>query len=134
LGGRRSDRDRGTVGAAARGRRRGGARCATYTRLGAEWHDEDLICDRGDGGALHPDSFSTAFKRLAVKVGLPKRTHLHEVRHAFATMMLAQGVHPAIASSVLGHASPAFTMSVYQHVLDGMSDQAATAIERAFGT
>ena len=76
-------------------------------RLGEGWVDGDLINDRGDGGPLHPDSFSTAFKRLTRKVGLPKRTHLHDVRHTFATMMLAEGVHPAIASSVLGHANPA---------------------------
>jgi hypothetical protein len=34
---------------------------------------------------------------------------------------------------VLGHANPAFTMSVYRHVLDGMNDQAAAAIEQALG-
>lgn len=59
---------------------------------------------------------------------------LHDVRHGVATALLGQGVHPAIASAVLGHASPVFTMSVYQHVLDGMTDQAALALEKAFGT
>jgi hypothetical protein len=35
--------------------------------------------------------------------------------------------------AVLGHASPGFTMSTYQHVREGMAEQAADAIERAFG-
>jgi integrase len=42
--------------------------------------------------------------------------------------MLERGVHPGIASAALGHSSPAFTMSVYQHVLDGMGEVAAKAI------
>jgi integrase len=103
-------------------------------RLGAEWHDRDLICDRGDGEWLHPDSWSTAFRRLADSTdGIPAGIRLYDVRHAVARMMLAQGVHPGIASAVLGHADPAFTMRTYQHVLDGMTDQAADAIARARG-
>lgn len=40
-------------------------------------------------------------------------------------------MHPAVTSAVLGHSSPAFTMSVYQHILDGMGQAAADALERA---
>lgn len=96
-----------------------------------EWQDLDLVCERGDGLYLLPDAFTHAFKRIAKRAGLDERTRLHDVRHGIATTMLAEGVHPAIASAVLGHSSPAFTMSVYQHVLDGMTDQAALAIGRA---
>jgi integrase len=42
-------------------------------------------------------------------------------------------VHPKVVSEALGHASPAFTMTVYQHVLPSMSEQAAAAIEAALG-
>lgn len=99
--------------------------------FGGEWHDLDLVCDRGDGLYLTPDAFSDAFKRIAARAGLDPATRLHDVRHGVATTMLAEGVHPAIASAVLGHSSPAFTMSVYQHVTDGMTEQAAVALGRA---
>lgn len=104
-------------------------------RLGPAWTDAygDLVCDRGDGGPLDPDSFSTGFKRLIDQAGLDRRTRLHDVRHAVATAMLDQGVHPAIASAVLGHASTAFTMNTYQHVLDGMTDRAAAALDQVLG-
>jgi integrase len=101
--------------------------------IGPAWSDLDLICDRGDGGAIDPSSFTHAAKRLILRAGLPAATRLHDLRHAFATVLLGRGVHPAIASATLGHASPAFTMSVYQHVLDGMTAQAAAAVEAAFG-
>ncbi|MDZ7733356.1 MAG: tyrosine-type recombinase/integrase [Acidimicrobiia bacterium] len=102
-------------------------------KLGPAWSDLDLVCDRGDGRPPDPDAFGTAFKRAARKAGLPTATRLHDVRHAFATTLLERRVHPAIASAVLGHSSTAFTMNTYQHVLDGMTQAAADAIDDVFG-
>lgn len=55
------------------------------------------------------------------------------MRHAAATTMMERGVHPAVVSKTLGHASEGFTMSVYGHVRDEMLDQAATALGEAYG-
>lgn len=63
------------------------------------WSDLDLICDRGDGGAIDPSSFTHAAKRLILRAGLPPATRLHDLSHAFATVLLGRGVHPAIASA-----------------------------------
>jgi integrase len=60
-------------------------------------------------------------------------TRLHDLRHAFATTLLAAGVHPKVVSEALGHASVAFTMDTYQHVLPTMGEQVAAAIEKALG-
>jgi len=45
---------------------------------------------------------------------------------------LQAGVNVKIVSEALGHARSSFTMDVYQHVLPGMGDQVARAIEDAF--
>ena len=96
------------------------------------WHAGDYICQRG-GELVDPDSFSRGFKdEVLVRAELPPAMRLHDMRHGVATAWLQQGLHPAIASAALGHASPAFTMSVYQHVVEGMSDQAAAALAAAF--
>ena len=100
---------------------------------GPAWHDFGLVCERGNGLPIDPDSFSKAFKRLASQAGLPK-TRLHDLRHAAATLMMERGVHPAVVSKSLGHASEAFTMAVYGHVRDEMLDQAADAFGEAFGS
>jgi integrase len=99
---------------------------------GPAWQDLGLVCDRGDGGPLEPDSFSKAFKRLARQVGIPQ-ARLHDLRHAVATTLMERGVHPAVVSRTLGHASEAFTMAVYSHVRDEMLDHAATALGEAYG-
>ncbi len=60
------------------------------TALGPRWRDPvdelgapvPLVCERGDGFPLYPDSFTSAFKRLARQAGLHPGTRLHDVRHA----------------------------------------------------
>ena len=101
-------------------------------KIGEAWQDFDLIADHGDGSPLSPDGFTQGFKRIAAAAGLDPKMRLHDVRHGVATMMLEADVHMAIASAVLGHADPAFTMRTYQHIVDGMSDSASDAITAAF--
>jgi integrase len=98
---------------------------------GAGWHDFDLVCERGDGRPMDPDSFGHAFKRLAADAGISSRTRLHDIRHGVATVLLEQQVHPAVASAILGHASESFTMATYQHVTPRMTEAAARALEAA---
>lgn len=43
-----------------------------------------------------------------------------------ATLLLRAGVPVKVVSERLGHANPAFTMTVYQHVIPGMQEEAAS--------
>jgi len=93
-------------------------------RLGPEYHDSDLVFCRADGDQIHPDLFSQTFDRAVAKSGLPEIT-LHDLRHTHASLLLKAGVPVKVVSERLGHASPAFTMTVYQHVIPGMQAEAA---------
>ncbi len=55
---------------------------------------------------------------------------IHDMRHAHATIMLGQGVHPKIVSERLGHASVNITLDTYSHVLPGLQAAAAAAARR----
>lgn len=99
---------------------------------GPAWVDLDLVVDRGDGRPVDPGHLSHTFGRIARRAGLPG-IRLHDLRHAYATALLAAGVHPKIASEALGHASVGFTMDAYSHVLPTMQEQAARAIQAAIG-
>jgi integrase len=111
------------------------------TALGTKWRDPldglgrpvALVCDRGDGFFIYPDSFTSAFKRFVIEAGLHPTTRIHDVRHAVATELGRRGVQPVIVSAVLGHASPAFTIAVYQHACQEGRSEAATALEAALG-
>jgi integrase len=98
--------------------------------VGPAWVDLDLVVDRGEGRPMDPGHLSHAFGRIARRAGL-QGLRLHDLRHAYATALLAAGVHPKIVSEALGHASVGFTMDVYSHVLPTMQEQAAKAIQAA---
>jgi integrase len=98
--------------------------------LGEAWHDLDLVVDRGDGAPFDPDSYTHWLRKAAAATGLPG-VRFHDLRHAYATALLKQGVHPKIVSEALGHANVGFTLQVYSHVLPSMGGQAAEAIGAA---
>jgi integrase len=98
--------------------------------LGEGWTDSDLVVERGDGQPRDPDTITHYFADIATKVKVPG-VRFHDLRHAYATSLLRGGVHPKIVSEALGHASTAFTMDVYSHVLPSMQEEAAAAIAKA---
>jgi integrase len=68
------------------------------------------------------------FKSILTLAGLP-RIRLYDLRHSAATIALAAGVSPKVISEQLGHASTAFTLDTYAHVLPHMQDEAVTRVE-----
>ena len=68
------------------------------------------------------------FKPLLKAVELPD-IRLYDLRHTAATIALAAGVSPKIVGEQLGHASVAFTLDVYSHVLPHMQDAAAEKVQ-----
>lgn len=89
--------------------------------------DVGLAFTMPDGRGWHPDVISRAFARLVQRSGLP-RIRLHDLRHTHATHLLAAGANVRVVSERLGHASVAFTLDVYGHVLPGQQADAAAAV------
>ncbi len=102
-------------------------------RLGSGWHEQDLVIDAGDGHPMNPVNLSGAWPRFLQQKGLP-RVRFHDLRHAHATLMLLQGVHPKVVSERLGHSSIGITLDTYSHVLPGMQEEAAEAFDALFPT
>lgn len=98
--------------------------------LGEDWTDTDLLIEQGDGTPRDPDTVTHRFVEFA-KTAKVSGVRFHDLRHAYATSLLRGGVHPKVVSEALGHASTAFTMDVYSHVVPSMQEQAAKAISEA---
>jgi integrase len=86
--------------------------------------DDDYVFCTVTGAPTHPDRFSQIFNKIVARTALPRR-RLHDLRHTHATLLLKVGVPVKVVSERLGHATPAFTMATYQHVLPGMQAEAA---------
>jgi integrase len=92
----------------------------------------DLVVVDADGEPVHPDSLSGGWRRKLRQAGLPP-VRFHDLRHAHATLMLQQGIHPKIVSERLGHSSIGITLDTYSHVLPSMQAEAALAADDIFG-
>ena len=64
--------------------------------------------------------------------GLPD-IRFHDLRHTCATLLLTKGMHAKIVSEMLGHSSIAITLDTYSHVILGMQEVAASAMEDVLG-
>ena len=76
------------------------------------------------GSPILPVGFTHAFKKIARRAGL-EGYRLHDTRHAHATLMLRQGVHPKIVQERLGHAKVGTTLDIYSHITTGLQEAAA---------
>jgi integrase len=105
---------------------------AEQQALGDEWIDSGRVFTAEDGAQLHPERISALFRRLVAAAALPQ-IPLHGLRHTYASLALAKGVNAAIVSRRLGHATVAFTLDIYSHVLPQVDAEAAEVIA-AFGS
>jgi integrase len=92
--------------------------------LGKPLAPTDLVFSHPDGRPFRPNSVTRALQVIAESIGL-KGIRLHDLRHAHATILLQQGVHPKIVQERLGHSSVATTLDIYSHVLPGLQEAAA---------
>ena len=84
------------------------------------------------GRPMNSDYLAREFKRLLSEAGLPQM-RLYDLRHTAATLALTAGVPAKVVSEQLGHASSAFTLDVYAHVLPHMQSEAAIRVATLLG-
>lgn len=98
--------------------------------VGVAYADNDLVFPNPDGQPWPPDTFSTQFAKLAKSVGM-RGFRFHDLRHAFASITLADGVSIKEVQTLMGHSSPVVTLSVYARSIEGLGRQAVNALARS---
>jgi len=95
------------------------------------WEDHGLVFTTQTGSPINPSNLrQRSFAPLLQKAGLPL-VRFHDLRHTCATSLLSQNTHPKFIQELLGHASIAITLDTYSHVIPGMGDHTARAMEDA---
>jgi integrase len=68
------------------------------------------------------------FQAVLKQAGLP-RQRFHDLRHACASLLLLQGVHPRVVMETLGHSQIALTLNTYSRVIPQLGREAADRMD-----
>ena len=98
--------------------------------LGIPLSEANLVFGHPDGSPRTPSTVTQQFRRIAKRAGFSD-IRLHDLRHTHASLLLQQGTDMKTISTRLGHASIAFTMDTYAHLLPGMQKSAMEKFESA---
>jgi integrase len=100
--------------------------------LGPAWEaTDDLVFTTPSGTPIDGRKLIRSwFRPLLVKAGLPP-IRLHDLRHSYASIALARGIHPKVVQEALGHATIAVTLDLYSHVVPSLQREAAKELGAA---
>lgn len=96
-----------------------------------QWHEEDakagvpyLINHNG----RQVSKIKTAWLAALRRAGITRRIRPYDLRHAFATELIASGVDMGTVAKLMGHSSPTMLLHHYQYVMDGQKRAAVEAL------
>ena len=73
------------------------------------------------------------FKKFLKRHNLPN-VHIHDLRHANASLLINMGLPVKMISEHLGHSDTRTTENIYAHVFNESRRMASDAISQALGT
>lgn len=87
------------------------------------------------GQAINRHTWNTGWRAALNAAGIPPGsdagTGFHQLRHHYASSLLAGGVDIKAVSEALGHHSAAFTLATYTHIMPSAHDRIRKAVDLA---
>ncbi|QGG47409.1 site-specific integrase [Heliorestis convoluta] len=99
-------------------------------KLGSKWKDRGAVVTGMEGEYLSAGYLNTTLKKLLKKYDLPD-LHVHDLRHANASLLINAGVPVKFISEHLGHSNTKTTEDIYAHVYNSTAEKVASAISDA---
>jgi integrase len=85
-----------------------------------------------DGSPIPQNRFSQTWSRAVRRAGLPAGTRFHDLRHTYASALIASGCSVKVVQAHLGHKSAAITLDVYSHLWPSDDDRSRSAVDAFF--
>lgn len=95
---------------------------------GPKWTDSGLVFTTSKGTPIDPRKVKRRLDALLKAAGLP-HFRVHDLRHFFASLLLAQGVPLKVVSDMLGHTQISITADLYTHVLPAIRKDAVDLMD-----
>jgi integrase len=89
----------------------------------------DMMVTNEIGEGIHPTAIAYAFRyTIRDKVeGLPESISYHDLRHYFASLLIANGIDIKTLQQRMRHANPAITLNTYGHLFPD-ADESTRAV------
>ena len=98
----------------------------------AQWPGAYVLTD-GRGGQLSPDMLRRATRRARASVpGLPEEFRFHDLRHVYASLLIASGLDVKTVQARVRHKDATTTLNVYGHLFPDRDDPTRAAIDAVF--
>ncbi len=97
----------------------------------ARWPAETVLTNPDDGGQLSPSTLGKVIRRARSHVeGLPAGFRFQDLRHYYASLLIASGADVKIVQHRVRHASAKTTLDTYGHLWPDTDESTRTAVER----
>ncbi len=99
---------------------------------GPDWQEHGLIFPSQVGTPMDAKNLSHRFRQFADGAGF-QGLRFHDLRHSFASLLLAKGVAPRVIMEMMGHTLISTTMDTYTQVMPELLRDAADKMDEVFG-
>ena len=107
--------------------------CAQREFMGKQWTETGAVFTNRHGGYMNGEYLNNTFRKLLNESGF-KGMHLHDLRHANASILINSGVPMKVVSEHLGHSSVKTTEDFYTHLFASSKKITATAMSKALSS
>ncbi len=83
------------------------------------------------GGLLRRSNLRRRVFLPAVRASVGEPMRFHDLRHSHVAALIAQGEHPKVIQTRLGHSSIKVTLDRYGHLFDGLDEAAAARLDES---
>jgi len=90
---------------------------------------DGLVVTYQDGRPVRRNRFGAMWRQTETRAGLDFR--YHDLRHHFASALIAGGCSVKVVQKALGHASAKVTLDTYGHLFENRLDEVAEAMDLA---
>jgi integrase len=101
-----------------------------------------LFTSEAGGLVSHANWYKSHFRPAVKRAGLPEGLRYHDLRHTYASLLIAEGAHPRAIMERLGHSSIQVTLGTYGHLFptldealtERLGNRISAARQEQFGT
>jgi integrase len=98
-------------------------------KLACPPNEHDLVFPNQSGNPLDHGHMLRNFFWPALKKAELIQIRFHDMRHTFASLLIAQGENIKYIQKQMGHSKPSVTMDIYAHLMDEENPEAAKKLD-----